>query len=311
VVTLTIVAAELLSVLYGKWLATGWLHELIDGAVILGLTLPALGYFFARPLTAALREKARAEAALQDLCRDLDEKVRERTARLEGLNQSPQVSREELKGSRQALRTHLALRLAAQEEDRRGVARELHDGIGQSLTAAKMRVEQAAGGQPWQGRESRPELLLSVVPLLQQSLEDLKTALFRIAQEALNNLAKHACARQAAVSLQSDKGRSAWSSGTTGWASAPGGAGRSPAAALASPPCGSGRNIPAGPWSSPPPRARARPSPPAGPGRAGIRSGHDQALRDDDPAQAGVGHGFLDFRVLALQYRSRIQKTTS
>ena len=205
-VTLTIVAAELLSVLYGKWLATGWLHELIDGAVILGLTLPALGYFFARPLTAALRKKARAEAALQDLCRDLDEKVRERTARLEGLNQSPQVSQEEPKGSRQALRTHLALRLAAQEEDRRGVARELHDGIGQSLTAAKMRVEQAAGGQPWQGRESRPELLLSAVPLLQQSLEDLKTALFRIAQEALNNLAKHACARQAAVSLQSDKG---------------------------------------------------------------------------------------------------------
>jgi PAS domain S-box-containing protein len=376
VVTLTIVLAELLSVLYGDWfhLQGGVFHELLDGTVLLGLTLPSLAYFFAKPLAAALREKALAEAALQEVCQGLEEQVRDRTARLGALNESLQASeakyrsmlensptgifilwegrivfgntrffdilhrgKEELpqlvpaqlvhpedlpdldlaraapdagetgwncdfrvitatgevrwvsgrfapvpfmtgtallgnvlditdhhqaeaavRESREALRMLSALRFTLLEEDRRRVARELHDGIGQSLTAIKIMVERAIGGPCWQPQGEAGELLPAVVPLLQQTVEEirgicmdlrpsilddlglvatlrwlvrefqrthpaielkltvrvdeaeipkaLKTSIFRISQEALNNIAKHAGASRVSVAFHASRG---------------------------------------------------------------------------------------------------------
>ena len=134
-----------------------------------------------------------------------------------------------------------------QEDERRRLARELHDGIGQNLTALKHRLAQLGDGLPPQQRAQletaialcsetledtrelsrllRPPILddLGLEPALRwlarsqgeasgldigveieplPALDgDLQTLLFRVAQEALNNAAKHAGARSVLVRL--------------------------------------------------------------------------------------------------------------
>ncbi|MFD0739486.1 sensor histidine kinase [Lysobacter koreensis] len=127
-----------------------------------------------------------------------------------------------------------------QEDERRRLARDLHDGIGQNLTALKHRLAQLGDGLPaqtalraqletaialcsdtledtrnlsrllrppilddlgleaalrWlarsQGESGGMEVALEIEPLPMLD-GDLQTLLFRVAQEALNNAAKHA-----------------------------------------------------------------------------------------------------------------------
>jgi len=133
--------------------------------------------------------------------------------------------------------THLLMR--AQEEERRRIARELHDEAGQILTAVKIeldldgRTEASAmvGRALAQVRDLsnliRPSVLddLGLVPALRGLAEDfekrtqvqvaldvdesagvlpivLHVVIYRVAQEALTNVARHAAARRASVTLR-------------------------------------------------------------------------------------------------------------
>jgi len=137
--------------------------------------------------------------------------------------------------------------LAAQESERKRIARELHDEVGQTLTAIALRAERAAGEPSPQsaalaemaetvlrsledvhriGRELRPEALddlglvnalivlcsrvdgeagLHVRPDLERELPPLspevELVIYRVAQEALTNVLRHAAAGAAIVSL--------------------------------------------------------------------------------------------------------------
>jgi two-component system sensor histidine kinase UhpB len=144
--------------------------------------------------------------------------------------------------------------LAAQEGERLRIARELHDEIGQTLTAAMLVAERAAEGDPALARrelgrvadvvresldevrrisrELRPEALDDlglasallalcsrvdaqggprVKPMLQGKLprlsQEVELVIYRVAQESLTNVLRHADARTASVSLQVDAGR--------------------------------------------------------------------------------------------------------
>jgi signal transduction histidine kinase len=134
-----------------------------------------------------------------------------------------------------------------EEDERRRLARELHDGLGQTLTALKHRLVQLGGDVAPHARERldaavalcsdaledtralsrllRPPILddLGLEPALRAlarslaessglaieveieplpELEgDLQTLVFRVAQEALNNAAKHAQAKQVLLRL--------------------------------------------------------------------------------------------------------------
>jgi two-component system sensor histidine kinase UhpB len=141
--------------------------------------------------------------------------------------------------------------LAAQERERLRVARELHDEIGQSLTAVTLKAERAAdntaadpAAEPRRiaddirssldevrriARELRPEALDDLglvnalitlcsrvsreggVPIerkleggLPQLDRDLELVVYRVAQEALTNVIRHAEATRATVSLKAD-----------------------------------------------------------------------------------------------------------
>jgi PAS domain S-box-containing protein len=184
-----------------------------------------------------------AEDALRELNATLELRVAERT---EKLRQAEEAQRQALLRRRFVEQT-----IAAREDEQRRLARELHDGIGQSLTSLRMTlrvVEQAddlAAAQA-AARELRPIVVrtedevrrltrnlrpavlddLGLVPALSRLAEEVRlsrtvqvrfdgprvadtrlpaaveTALYRIAQEALTNVVKHARAQN--VELQLD-----------------------------------------------------------------------------------------------------------
>jgi PAS domain S-box-containing protein len=100
-----------------------------------------------------ITERKRAEEALKSAHDGLERRVRERTAELGRVS---------------------AQLLSAQEDERKRIARELHDSVGQSLAAMKFKLEstldQVRQGQTDMGIES----LEALVPLLQQLSDEVR-----------------------------------------------------------------------------------------------------------------------------------------
>ena len=189
--------------------------------------------------------------------------VEERTAELRKTNKQLRSEIAERKKAQKALaHSEKQLRLLssqllrAQEKERKRVAQELHDGIGQQLTAIKFRLEQAIG----QADESPTgaESLAPIVPMIQNAIkevrrismdlrpatldqvgilatiawlcrefqasflnirvekqigleeedvsEPLKIVIFRVLQEALNNVGKHSNADFVRICLEKRTG---------------------------------------------------------------------------------------------------------
>jgi PAS domain S-box-containing protein len=155
-----------------------------------------------------------------------------------------------LRGANQALRLLSSQLLQVQEDDRRAIARDLHDEIGQSLTAIKLNVERA---QRTTDRDTRSRIMRDCVQITERVLgqvrdlsldlhpsilddlglahalkwyadrqaeraglkvdvaadaslprlpQEVEIACFRIAQEALTNVVRHARAGQARITLK-------------------------------------------------------------------------------------------------------------
>jgi signal transduction histidine kinase len=183
-----------------------------------------------------LVERKHNEEALQLAYAEVEQQVRERTVALTQANLA-------LSGSQEQLR-HMATRLAgAEEQERQRISRELHDQVGQNLTAVSLalsalrlalasesskaltaRLNDASrlieettdhirslmldlrpsmlddygilSAMQWYGArfEERTGITVEVSGkgTLQRFSTDIETALYRIAQEALTNIAKHA-----------------------------------------------------------------------------------------------------------------------
>ncbi len=74
--------------------------------------------------------------------------------------------------------------LTAQEAERVRIARELHDEVGQSLTAAVLRAEQAAAAPD----EPAKEALTSIAAVLHDSLDEVRRISRELRPEALDDL---------------------------------------------------------------------------------------------------------------------------
>jgi len=194
-----------------------------------------------------------AEAALQQERDKLEEKVRERTADLSALNQELQAEILQRRRAEQANQLVLRRLSEAQETERGRISRELHDRLGQDLTALKLGLENlrrqgpfAAAAGKHLGRldklaeglmrdihrlawELRPPVLddlglnlalrrltddwsqNTAVPVDLHTGDDMgthrlppefETTLYRVAQEALTNVARHARAKRVSVLLE-------------------------------------------------------------------------------------------------------------
>jgi PAS domain S-box-containing protein len=199
-----------------------------------------------------LSERKRAEEALKRAHEELEVRVKERTAELAHANASLRAEMKERERAERA-RTELLSRLVfAQEDERRRIAREMHDQFGELLTALGLGIralKDRCGDDPRVGLqvsaiekvaqqldrdvdhlvwELRPTALddlglraaldnyvhdwslragvradLHTTGLSTDRLtSDVETTLYRIAQEALNNIAKHARAENVDVILE-------------------------------------------------------------------------------------------------------------
>jgi PAS domain S-box-containing protein len=193
-----------------------------------------------------------AEEALRRVHEELEERVRARTAELSSANESLRVEmaeRNRVEQERAQLLTRLVL---AQEDERRRIARELHDQLGQQLTALRLTLEtlkaQSVGRTDLRvqietlealAQQLDQDIAFRVWELRPTVLEDLglqaaltnyvrtwskhfgiharlhtgqsiderltsrvETMMYRLAQEALNNVAKHARADHVDVALE-------------------------------------------------------------------------------------------------------------
>ncbi|QEH38720.1 Oxygen sensor histidine kinase NreB [Aquisphaera giovannonii] len=196
-----------------------------------------------------LTERKQMEDALREARDRLEEKIAGRTAELEAANAA---LRETMAARAELLRRNAT----TQEDERRRISRELHDRLGQELTAlifslkalgqavpegapGRIRLVEAEAIVNRIGREAhdlavelRPTALddIGLGPALADYVSrwsartgvaadfqshgldsrrlptDIETAVYRVVQEALNNVAKHAHARRASVILERNQG---------------------------------------------------------------------------------------------------------
>jgi signal transduction histidine kinase len=204
-----------------------------------------------RRVEAANREKEGYIQALRHSEATLEGRVRERTADLVRSNEALRRSERRARALMRVRRRLLKRVLSAQEDERRRIARDLHDEIGQALTSLLIGLRtvadaptcEAARGRANELRQVtvnaleevrrlarglRPSVLddLGLAAALERYAADyarahtvavevrvpdaaagrlpdeVETALYRIAQEALTNTARHAAARHVVVAVE-------------------------------------------------------------------------------------------------------------
>jgi len=109
---------------------------------------------------------------------ELEQRVRERTRELEGLYRELQA-REQWRGQL------LAKVIGAQEEERKRLARELHDETSQTLSALAMRLETAVAAFPGEASRQR---LLEAKDLTVRTLDELHRLIYDLRPSVLDDL---------------------------------------------------------------------------------------------------------------------------
>ena len=121
----------------------------------------------ARPYGLLFRDLKRSEAALQKANVELEKRVQERTAELRRL--SSQL-------------------LNAQEEERKRIALELHDGIGQNLSAIKYRVEGALGEIRQDKAIDHAKTMDPIISAVREAVEEVRRISMNLRPSILDDL---------------------------------------------------------------------------------------------------------------------------
>jgi len=200
---------------------------------------------FAAAIVADVTALHLAREALHAVNAELETRVRLRTDELADANRDLQneimrreAAEQALRRSRNELEILSRQQIAAQETERKRIARELHDSVGQQLSAIKYSLERIEPARQGRMAEGQLQVLRRAITGLQDVLDDLGaasavswfcrefaqsyptlqlqeavsvsdadvperlgTTVFRSVQELLNNVAKHAQAHKVVVSL--------------------------------------------------------------------------------------------------------------
>jgi len=120
------------------------------------------------------RGRRQAEESLRRSHEVLEIRVQERTVKLQE--------------SENRLRILSSQLLTIQEKERKRVAQELHDGIGQMLTAIKFRVENTLRQERERKTKAKEESIESIIPMIQDSVEELRRIQMDLRPSILDDL---------------------------------------------------------------------------------------------------------------------------
>lgn len=221
---------------------------------------PNKDQFYAVLVIDDITTRQEIEKSLKNHALELEKKVNDRTLLLNQTNeqlerelQIQKQAKEELKDSQQCRINLLRDLFSTQETERKRIARELHDSLGQSLSATKFKVEELLINKQNFSDEIEYNLFANVVDTIRDAIdevrhiamdlrpamlddlgilatlqwfvrefentfknitveslvnidesdipEDRKVVIFRIVQEAMNNITKHANARNIVLNL--------------------------------------------------------------------------------------------------------------
>ena len=136
-----------------------------------------------------------ARAALVSLNESLEARVQARTAELESANRDLQneiLRRESAEDALRQSRNELALLsqqlIKAQESERRRIAQELHDSVGQSLSAIKYSLERATVLHRQERHADTHPLLIRTVERVQETISEIRAIAANLRPSVLDDL---------------------------------------------------------------------------------------------------------------------------
>jgi signal transduction histidine kinase len=130
-----------------------------------------------RELRESHNQLQKAQMALRNACAMLEQRVLERTANLLAANTRLQKEVARAENAEKERREVLRRFVTAQEDERRRVATELHDQLGQHLAAVKLWLTQ------FETSERRTDATIAAVGELQQAVNDIMKEVHRLASE--------------------------------------------------------------------------------------------------------------------------------
>ncbi|HYN24550.1 MAG TPA: PAS domain S-box protein, partial [Pyrinomonadaceae bacterium] len=143
-------------------------------------------------ITTAVRdisERKRAEEALRQAYDELERRVEERTAEIAGANEMLKTEMAERLRAEQARQELLRRLVLAQEDERRRISRELHDQMGQQLTAIMMGLKALDAAS--YGRQSIIANLQQLQELTNQLAREVHSLAWGLRPPALDDLGLH------------------------------------------------------------------------------------------------------------------------
>lgn len=146
-----------------------------------------------RALERTVAERDRAQQALQESHNSLEARVHERTRELEAEVAERTRTTAKLRRSEQSARQLSVDLIKAQDEERRRIARELHDSVGQNLTHAKMTLD--AWIRSGETSERGAECLSQILDILGKSLAETRTISYLLHPPLLDELGFASAAR--------------------------------------------------------------------------------------------------------------------
>ncbi|MEK6279301.1 MAG: PAS domain S-box protein [Acidobacteriota bacterium] len=133
-----------------------------------------------------ITNRKRAEEALRQSYNELERRVQERTAEIAGANKMLKVEMAERLWAQQARQELLRRLVFAQEDERRRISRELHDEMGQQLTAIMMGLKTLNAAS--HGRQSSIAKLQQLQELTDQLASGVHSLAWELRPPALDDL---------------------------------------------------------------------------------------------------------------------------
>lgn len=142
------------------------------GGKVAGLVSLTIDLTDRKQMENALRE---SESLYRSLSETLEERVHARTAELVRLNRGIKAEILERREAEKTLRERFVRRLRLQDEEQRRIARELHDGTAQTLTALSLNLALMKQQSAAKSKQAMMQTLTESVALTEQASQEIRT----------------------------------------------------------------------------------------------------------------------------------------